>query len=80
MTASAADVIQLTPILKERGHLGFAACWQSPTNGVWVAEWSTNTTNWTRCSNETVYSDGTRFTETGSDWTGQFFVRLRKLR
>lgn len=76
----AQEVIPLTPVLRDRGHLGFAAYWQHPTNGVWIAEWSTNATTWTRCSGETGFPDGSRYTETGTSWTGQYFVRLRRIR
>lgn len=77
--ARAAAEPVLVPVYKTQGHAGFAAYWTVAPNEVWVAEWSTNLVHWERCTNQQVYDSGLSFTETGTDWTRRFYVRLRKI-
>ncbi len=70
----------MVPVFVQSNHLGFAAYWVQPTNELWVAEYSTNAIEWQQCMNTTSLStNGLCYTETGTNWTSQFYVRLRKL-
>lgn len=58
---------------------GVAVYWSNPDTNVWLAEWSTNLVHWNYCGNETVYFlKGLRYTETITNWTDRWFVRLRR--
>lgn len=65
--------------------------WANPDPEVWMAEWSTNMVNWTCCTSQGAYLPPREvrqaqaaclncvyFTDTPSDWAGQWFVRLRR--
>lgn len=75
---SASAQVELVTVYKQQGHLGFAAYWTYPTNGVWIAEYSTNLVHWAQCGNETILPDRRCYTETGSIGP-HFYVRLRKI-
>jgi hypothetical protein len=54
--------------------LVFAAYWPTPIEPGWVPEWSTNMVDWNASTQTVVWTSGY-----GVPWTGNFFVRLRKL-
>jgi hypothetical protein len=72
-------------------HLGAAAWWWRPDTNVWTPEYSTNGVDWFRGNHtaflpprddrvSNVFHFGWNFTETGTNWFGTNFWRVRIIR